>query len=415
VRNFRSLREERVLSLVASTDAALEDSHTLSTGLAAVPRLVRSAAIYGPNASGKSNIVKALQYMRGAVLQSAAMVAVQGLALQPFRLDAEYEKQPSEFEVTFISDGVRYQYGFARTRERVVQEHLLVYKTAKPQRWFERSFDEATGQDLYEFGPGLKGPRSGWEKATRADALFLSVAVQLNSESLRPVFDWFAHRLVIFNESSPLGPQFTVGMLKDAEGRRRICDFLAAADISIADIEVTTQKVPAQFVQFDLATGKAQTGSREIEQDQLRLSHVADAGTAMFDLGDESAGTRNLLFLSGPVLDILDKGLTLIVDELGASLHPHLVQALVRLFHRSDMNNGGAQLVFTTHDATLLGAYGLFRRDQVWFVEKQLDQSSKLYSLLDRSPRKDEALERGYLQGRYGAVPILSGVIGPPQ
>ena len=123
---------------------------------------------------------------------------------------------------------------------------------------------------------------------------------------------------------------------------------------------------------------------------------------------DESNGTRNLLFLAGPVLDILAKGLTLVIDELDTSLHTLLVQALVRLFHRPDINHHGAQLIFTTHDTSLLDAYGLFRRDQVWFMEKKPDQSSELYSLLDFSPRKNEAIERGYLQGRYGALPFLN-------
>lgn len=123
---------------------------------------------------------------------------------------------------------------------------------------------------------------------------------------------------------------------------------------------------------------------------------------------DESNGTRNLLFLAGHVLDILAKGLTLVIDELDTSLHTLLVQALVRLFHRPDINHHGAQLIFTTHDISLLDAYGLFRRDQVWFMEKKPDQSSELYSLLDFSPRKNEAIERGYLQGWYGALPFLN-------
>lgn len=123
---------------------------------------------------------------------------------------------------------------------------------------------------------------------------------------------------------------------------------------------------------------------------------------------DESNGTRNLLFLAGPVLDILAKGLTLVIDELDTNLHTLLVQALVRLFHRPDINHHGAQLIFTTHDTSLLDAYSQFRRDQVWFMEKKPDQSSELYSLLDFSPRKNEAIERGYLQGRYGALPFLN-------
>ncbi|MBX9836350.1 MAG: ATP-binding protein, partial [Burkholderiaceae bacterium] len=246
-------------------------------------------------------------------------------------------------------------------------------------------------------------------------ALFLAVAVQLNSDALRPVFDWFANRLVIFNEQSPLSPQFSVQMLKREEQRKAICEFLRAADISISDIEVATKQAMVHTINFDLATGKREESAVEQAVDEVKFHHVTEHGKAIFDLMDESSGTRNLLFLTGPILEILSKGQTLVVDELDTSLHTLLVQALVRLFHRPEINTGGAQLIFTTHDTSLLDAYGLFRRDQIWFVEKRQDQNSSLYPLLDFSPRKNEALERGYLQGRYGALPLLrSDSLGVP-
>lgn len=409
-KNFRSLRDEQVLSLAASKDKTLHDTHTLSTSLKAAPNLLRSAVVYGANASGKSNLIKALQYMRGVVLESAGLQPGQTYdRLQPFKLDTNSANLPTEFEVTFIIDHIRYQYGFTMNTQRIVSEHLLVYKAFKPQRWFERYFDENSGKDVYIFGTGLKGAKNLWEGATRPNSLFLSMAVQLNSEALRPVFDWFANRLVIFNEQTPLSPQFSVQMLKQEAPRKAICDFLRAADISIADIEVTTKPATVHTISVDLATGKHEgEASTEQSVDKLQFHHVTETGKAIFNLKDESSGTRNLLFLTGPILDILDKGLTLVVDELDTSLHPLLVRELVQLFHQPHVNTGGAQLIFTTHDTSLLDAYGLFRRDQIWFVEKKKDQSSELYSLLEFSPRKNEALERGYLQGRYGAVPFLS-------
>lgn len=408
VKNFRSLRDEQVLSLVASPDKSLLDTHALDTGLKAAPHLLKSTVVYGANASGKSNLIKALQYMRGVVLESAALPPGQTFdRLQPFKLDAMSGSQPTGFEVTFLLAGVRYQYGFAMNAQRIVSEQLLVYKAFKPQRWFERHFDAESGKDVYEFGPSLKGAKNLWEGATRPNALFLSVAVQLNSDALRPVFDWFANRLVIFNEQSPLSPQFSVQMLKREEQRKAICEFLRAADISISDIEVATKQAMVHTINFDLATGKREEIAGEQAVDEVKFHHVTEHGKAVFDLMDESSGTRNLLFLTGPILDILSKGQTLVVDELDTSLHTLLVQALVRLFHRPEINTGGAQLIFTTHDTSLLDAYGLFRRDQIWFVEKRQDQNSSLYPLLDFSPRKNEALERGYLQGRYGALPLL--------
>ena len=409
IKNFRSLRDEQILSMVASSDKSMLDTHAIDSGLKAAPHLLKSAVVYGANASGKSNLIKALQYMRGVVLESATLQPGQTFdRLHPFKLDATSVSQPTEFEVTFILAGVRYQYGFAMNAQRIVSEQLLVYKAFKPQRWFERHFDANSGKDVYEFGPSLKGAKNLWEGATRPNALFLAVAVQLNSEALRPVFDWFANRLVIFNEQSPLSPQFSVQMLKQEEQRRAICEFLRAADISISDIEVATKQAMVHTINFDLATGKREEAAGEQAVDEVKFHHVTTHGRAVFDLMDESSGTRNLLFLTGPILDILKKGQTLVVDELDTSLHTLLVQAIVRLFHQPVVNTGGAQLIFTTHDTSLLDAYGLFRRDQVWFVEKRPDQSSSLYPLIDFSPRKNEALERGYLQGRYGALPFLS-------
>jgi hypothetical protein len=314
--------------------------------------------------------------------------------------------------VTFLVEGVRYQYGFSMTTERIVSEHLLVYKAFKPQRWYERHYDDQTGKDVYAFGSGLKGPKTLWEGATRPNALFLSMAVQLNSEALRPVFDWLVNGLVIFNEHAKLSPQASIQVLLQAEGRRRICDFLSAADTSIADIEVVTRKVPGQTVHFDVAAGKTEVRNEEIEEQQLRFSHVTEHGQAVFDLMDESSGTRNLLFLAGPVLDILSKGLTLVIDELDTSLHTLIVRELVDLFHRPDINTSGAQLIFSTHDTSLLDAPDLLRRDQIWFVEKDVDQASTLVALAEFSPRKNEALERGYLMGRYGGIPFLKSTLG---
>lgn len=405
-RNFRSLRDNQVLSFVAASDKSLAETNTIQSGLKAAPRLVRSAVIYGANASGKSNVIKALQYMRGVVAESASLQPSQTFNVQPFRMDAVSSNQPTAFEATFILDGVRYQYGFELTSQRVTSEHLLVYKTFKPQQWFERSYNPETGQDRYEFGSGLTGQKSVWEKATRPNSLFLSTAVQLNSEQLRPIFDWFINNLVFFNEITQLNPQITVDMLRHPEGKQAIRDFLTAADISIADINVVTNRVMGRAMRFDLATGKSESSNEEQEINELQFHHETESGKAVFGIGDESTGTQRLFFLTGPVLDILNKGQTLIIDELDSSLHPLLVRRLVSLFHSPDISTKGAQLLFSTHDTSLLDP-GLFRRDQIWFVEKDRDQATTLYPITDFSPRKGENLERGYLMGRYGAVPFF--------
>lgn len=411
VKNFRSLRDEEVLSMVASKDTTFQDTHTHSTGIKAAPILLRSAVVYGPNAGGKSNLIKALQYMRNVVLESATIIQPnQTFNVQPFLLDADFGGKPTEFEITFIIDGVRYQYGFAMTPARIVSEHLLVYKAFKPQQWFTRQFDEAQGRDIYEFGTGLKGKKSVWESATRPNSLFLSMAAQLNSEQLRTVFTWFAQQLVIFNEQSQLNVGISMQKVLDTDSRKSIRDFLVTADISISDIEVVTRKVSTQSVHFDAAAGRTELRPSEFEQSELRFHHVTEHGKAAFTLADESNGTRMLFYLAGPMLDIISKGQTLVVDELDTSLHTMLVRQLVRLFHKGSLGENNPQLIFTTHDTSLLDAPGLFRRDQVWFIEKDREQSSHLYALSEFSPRKNEALEKGYLMGRYGGLPLLGSL-----
>lgn len=406
VKNFRSLRDEQVLSLVAAKDNTLKEFNTLPSGIKAMPLLLRSAVIYGPNAGGKSNVIKALQYMRAVTIESATKLPGQGFNIKPFLLNAESSVLPTEFEITLILEGVRHQYGFTLNSQRIVSEYLLVYKAAKPQQWFKRDYDPATEKYVYEFSSLLKGKKNVWESATRTNSLFLSMAVQLNNEQLRPVFDWFKNTLTIVNDIERFNPQFSIDMLKDQKGKQAICSFLSAADISIADIDVVTQTVPSHTFRIHVNGDKPdiQKGDKEIHE--LRFRHSTEDGEAIFNLDDESTGTRNLLFLAGPILDILEKGRTLVVDELDNSLHPLLVRRLVELFHNPTLNSNGAQLIFSTHDTSLLNP-DLFRRDQIWFVEKNAAQESTLYPLSDFSPRKNEAYGHGYLIGRYGALPFF--------
>ena len=234
----------------------------------------------------------------------------------------------------------------------------------------------------------------------------------MNSATLQPVFDWFSSGLVILNELAQINPRFSLDMLGDPDGRTLIRNFLVAADISITDIEVVTDRLPAQGIHVDLATGQAEVRTEENEVPRLRFTHKTEQGQAVFGLADESGGTQNLLFLAGPVLDILGNGRTLVIDELDTSLHVLLVRELVRLFHRPEATQRGAQLIFSTHDTSLLGTPNLFRRDQIWFVEKDATQASHLSSLSDFSPRKNEAWERNYLAGRYGGVPFFDADAG---
>ena len=229
VANFRSIREEQTLSMVAGKDSSLADTHLTHTGIQSIPNLIRSAVIYGPNAGGKSNLIDALAFMQNVVVSSATqMVEGQSFNCQPFKLDEESAKSPIEFELTFLLEGIRHQYGFALTRERVVKEWLLVYKAAKAQQWFSRRFDTTSGKDIYDFSTYFTGQRKLWEETTRSNALFLST-VDLNSELLRPIFLWITQKLFLIAAGMQPIFDFTITMAKNDEGKGAVLRFLAAA------------------------------------------------------------------------------------------------------------------------------------------------------------------------------------------
>ena len=343
--------------------------------------------------------------MRGIVADSAGLQVDQKFNVQPFRLDDNNKLLPTEFEITYLRDDVRYQYGFSVTPERITGEWLIVYKTAKPQTWFRRTYDPSTEQYTYLFGSGLQGQRQVWQESTRPNALFLSIATQLNSTQLKPVFDWISTSLVIFENGSAPWMTYTINhILSNPDNNIR--DLMLAADIAIADIKIDKKKGFTQSFKLDFATGKVDNARVENDFQMPLFHHVTTKGSADFEFMDESEGTQKLFSLAGPLFEIFKDGRVLFVDELDRSLHTLLVKQLVGMFHDPSINTGGAQLIFTTHDTALLDA-DLLRRDQIWFTEKNVDQASELYPLTDFSARKNEAFEKGYLAGRYGGIPIL--------
>jgi len=408
VRNYRSIRDEQALSLMASgSDKELADSHLAPTGLKSLPHVVRSAVVYGPNASGKSTLLSALSYMRAVVAESASIVQPgQAYNVQPFKLDEGFAQQPTQFEMSFVLDGIRHQYAFAMTPKRIVSESLVVYRSSKPAQWFSRTLVDDGETYGYEFSAYLTGPRKLWQDSTRPNALFLSTAAQLNSELLGPVFRWIVARVGQLPAAGLLDPGFTTAMLATEEGRNAIREFLVAADVSIAGVRAVSRK----GVEVVFRTGNVEPASHKEREFLLPIfEHTTLKGRAQFELQDESEGTQRLYALAAPLLEVLRDGRVLVIDELDRSLHTLLVRRLIAMFHDPVLNKSGAQLIFSTHDTSLLDPK-LFRRDQVWFTEKDSDQATHLYPLTDFSPRKHEAWERGYLMGRYGAVPYFGAL-----
>ena len=414
VENYRSILNRQTLSLAASGYYKdLEQLNTFDPGLIErLPRLLRSSVIYGPNASGKSALVRALNFMRDSVINSAKeSQANEEIDTQPFKLTAASRAGDSEFEVIFIEEGIRYQYGFRYNKQRFTEEWLFAYPEGRAQRWFQRAYDPATGRDEYRFSTAFRGgrKRQDWRDQTRANALFLSTALQLNNQQLKPVLNWFQQRLRVMGPHlTMVGPGYTINCCKDDAQKQRVLDFLNSAGLSISDIHIRTELFSPDLLPKDMPVAlrdeiTQQMTGKEVVKVSFLHEDMENHELIEFSDDEESDGTRALFAFAGPWLDVLENKRVLVVDELDTSLHPLLVHYLVKRLHHQDSQ---AQLIFTTHDTTIL-SQKILRRDQVWFMEKNDKHSTQLYPLSDFSPRDNEAIERGYLNGRYGGIPFL--------
>jgi len=414
VGNFHSFRDPQTLSLVASSDKRHLGTHTIKLPKSREPRILRSAVIYGPNAAGKSNLVVALEFMRQFILTSASH-GQEGdrIDVVPFLLDAQSSDEPSEFEVVFIHGGVRYQYGFAVTQTRVVHEWLLVYVHSKAQRWFERWYDEESAREEWSFSPSFRGRKKLLTDTTRKNALFLSTAIQLNNEKLQPVFTWFLRKLRIIRAHDNISHSLrnlSIELCKNDNTREEIVEFLSSADLGIDDIRIDSESI-SQALQFDqtdrLAKYSFASRQRGREREIAKFLHkkIDSSELIPFTLNQESDGTQRIFELAGHWLTAGKNGHVLVIDELEVRLHPLLAKHLVKLFHDEQFNQGNAQLITTTHNTALMD-HELLRRDQLWFVAKP-KKASKLMPLTEFQPRRGEAIERGYLRGKYGAIPFV--------
>jgi AAA15 family ATPase/GTPase len=410
VSNYRSIRDEQCLSLVPiGKDMSLQATNIFMTGSDSVPAVLRGAGVYGANASGKSTVLNAMAFAQALIRDSATKVqAGQGLNVQGFAFDKGARAGPSSFEITALIEGTRYQYGFSLVPERIRDEWLLVYKSSKPQEWFKRTWNEAESRhDYAAFSSYFAGPKDLWKKSTRENALFLSTAIQLNSEQLKPLWDWLVSAWAIVPAQAGIGLDLTLDAIETGGSKEAVLGFLNSADIGITDVAVERQQAKQKIFMLDGATGNASVSEPVDTEIRIpKFTHSAEGTSAVIDFPFESQGTQRLFALAGIVLAALERGMTLVIDEIESSMHPLLVRHILGLFFSPETNRKGAQIVFSSHSTSLMDNE-LLRRDQIWLTEKGGDQATILVPLSDFSPRKKEAFEKGYLEGRYGAIPIL--------
>ena len=413
VENFLSFDERVTLSMVVAPeldnpDGLLENTFEAPGGL----RLLKSALIYGANASGKSNLVKAVLFVRKLIMSSAKETqAGEPIEVKPFLLGTAREDRGSSFEVIWIDKETRYRYGFSVNSSRVLDEALFQSRAGEETEvtLFRRSIAGIEIDATFAEGIGI-------ESKTRSNALFLSVVAQLNGAISERILTWFRERLALASGVQDEGLlRFTKDVVRRGVWTDEILRMAREADLGITGIslaELSTDMLPEglsddQKKRF-LA---AMRGTLKIRHQRFD-SAGEPSGDADFDFHDESEGTQKFISLAAPLLDVLDRGTALFFDELDARLHPRLSRAVVSLFH-SDSNPRNAQLIGATHDTNLLDRR-LLRRDQIWFTEKDRRGATKLYSLAEFNlPKSDEGAryERDYLLGKYGGVPAIGQLI----
>ncbi|MCX4236471.1 AAA family ATPase [Streptomyces ortus] len=388
VANVRSLRDEQELSFVGSEDGTSGAARPAELAGGRSVDVLPLIGIFGANASGKSNVLAAMVDMRTAVLNSyARWASYDGIPRSVFALDPKGQSEPSFFEVDLVMDGVRWTYGFELGGTQVEAEWLHSYPRGHRQVWLDR---DASRAEVYEWPGARVKDRAQLVRRTRPNALLLSTAGTDNHPQLSPLFHWFRRNLWLINPEDARAQReaFTRQELSGARARR-IEELLRVADLGITGTELVDE-------------GKGRS--------TVKLVHRSMTGEVAFDWQAESLGTRSWFALLGPLLLALDEGAVLLVDELDASLHPRFAAEVVRLFHDPYANPNGAQLVFTSHDPSVLTTPSggrLLEPAQVWLAEKGKDGATDLYPLTAASPGEGEDLMKSYLAGAFGAVPSL--------
>ncbi|MDE7074877.1 MAG: ATP-binding protein [Odoribacter sp.] len=413
VGNFRSFHQERTFSMVP---ASIQDSPKGNVITEEAYKYLTTAAIYGANSSGKSNLVMALAAMSNLVLNSVKLNDKDELVYDPFLLSTTSKEQPTHFEIVYLTEEKeRVRYGFDYTIKKIKREWLFIRKKNKAEEPYFIRDEEGIGVNEKLFGEG-----AGIEEKTNDNRLFISLAAQLGGNISKSVLNFFYYG---YNVISGLSSRGYAGLTeiqfqnKEEEAASAL-QFFKDLQLGFTDIETATydMPLPENLSNEDKIKLKNQKGIDVFSRHNIYDTNGNIVENQRFRFNNfESQGTQKLFELAGPLFESLRYGKLLVIDELDAKMHPLISQHIIKLFNSEKTNPHHAQLLFTTHDTNLLSSH-LLRRDQIWFTEKDKKETTDLYSLMHivlpdgTKPRGDGNLERNYIKGRYGAVPYLQTV-----
>lgn len=415
VGNFLSFKDKKTLDLNATSITELPEN-VVKCGS---HKLLRSAVVYGANSSGKSNLIKAIDRMKKVVLSSVKLNDGEALHYTPFLLSSETEHAPSHFEIEFLIESTKYRYGFEYNETQIVNEWFFQQQgSRKEQMLFIRTLEGIDVDDRFKEGAGK-------EEATNDNRLFLSLVAQLGGNTSKRIISWFLSYNVISGIENYRYSDFSKSMFHErSNGYAEALDLFKTLQLGFNDIVTQEDEIinisdlpkgiPKELLEILISKKTLSINTIHNKYDKAGNP----ISTVVFDKDEqESEGTKKMIDLFGPLFDSLLLGTMLVVDELDAKLHPLISQHIIRLFHNPSINRHNAQLIFATHDTNLL-SIDFFRRDQIWFTEKDKMEQTDLYSLVEfklpdgTSPRKDSNYERNYIKGRYGAIPFITANSG---
>ena len=415
VKNYRSFAQEQTFSLVAGTSAKKEQQFSFETSNNFAPSLLRSACILGANAAGKSSFIAAMTFFQHFVRTSIRLQEGDKIPTVSNRLHSELCDQPSEFEIVFIYGEGLYQYGFSVDHKRVWDEWLFFKPNATrtaTRKLFQREYNQSNDSyTWYINSTFIKGEKNSWKNQTTANVLFLARAVQLNAGDLKEPFYWIKNNLRFIKSIDRLSTQYTSKKcLESNKNKDKIISLLHSVGLEIAgfnvkektvDISKITDKVfvdelVKQFQKQNIMGYAVETAYTDDKDKTVKLSLEKD----------ESDGTKALYSMSAPLFDVLENGYTLVIDELHNSLHPHALKVIISLFHDPNINKNNAQLVFTSHETSVM-ADGFMHKDQIWFADKRKSHATQLIPLSDYKLRELTNFQKAYLNGRFGGTPTI--------
>lgn len=396
VSNFLSFKDKVTFSMIANSNKGLNDNYIEIND----KKILKTAAIYGANASGKSNLFKILTLVVLMLRSSNSHDINAKLPLVPFKFDSEYLKKPSEFEIKFIVDNIRYVYGFIADTDRIYEEYLYYYPNGRETKIFDR-----TNVDEYSYSQKDEKTLKEIEIKNAPNKFFLSTATNWNYEKTKGVYNFLTNGIGTCSNLEELKSMaFNIYEANPNNLRNFAIDFLKKTDFNIEDYTISKVDIPQELL-ANIPDFLLKTMPLKPKAYQVLFKHRGSHNYLSLD--EESLGTQIVFSFIPFIADTLKSKKVLIIDELDKSLHPFLVQYIVEMFNDPEINKNASQLIFNTHDTNLLDL-NILRRDQIWFTEKNNENGvSDLYPLSDFSVRKKENVENGYMLGRYGAVPFI--------